>query len=659
MRKYIYLFLVLFLSVISPGKAQTVPSNELTDLIKQTQQNSYYDSVSVFSVGNKALALAKKDKNIAAQAEINIYYGNYHYYSQQFKQAEIYFKKALALAKSIKNMHFQFLANIRRAYILSEQGNVEEANKQFNQIIDSATQLKDYTNIIEAINGLAISMEIHNKPQIATQLYLKGLRIAEKNNLFYFRAVMLNNLGLVKLNNGQVDESLIDFREALETAKKENNLRLTFHTLNNVGLVLSEQGKEAEAIKEFRTTLMYAHIINHPRELATAYANIGSSLNKIKKTREAILYYDSAIYVMRQNDMRYELTKGLLGKATILIETNDLVPAEKNIANALLLAVSNGDLQIVAYSHMLMHRVRKKQKNYESALSEFVLYKELLDSLQGIRNEKQIKELQIQYDVEKKDNALKNEKTKSLILEKENQLKKVRIRVIIGIGVSLLLIIGIFFYVRNIRNIKRQQEKFSQVLITNTEQERSRIARDLHDDIGQSLSVIKSKINLEAERGKKEWVELEGDVGKIIEQTREISRNLYPSYLEKIGLVRSMARLMEKIQAASKIECSFDIAEEVEQISLENRTHIYRIIQECVNNTIKHSGASALKVSIEKKGDNFILSYLDNGRGISKTTESKGIGFMSMNERARMLDGEMQVGDNNGKGFKLIIKFNG
>lgn len=195
------------------------------------------------------------------------------------------------------------------------------------------------------------------------------------------------------------------------------------------------------------------------------------------------------------------------------------------------------------------------------------------------------------------------------------------------------------------------------MLLQNTESERSRIAKDLHDDIGQSLSAIKSKINLSNRSHDASLSELESDVGKIIEQTREISRNLYPSYLEKIGLIRSIARLSDMIQKSTNIECSFEIDEEVDEISIEKKTHLYRIIQECVNNTIKHSGASALKVSLEKAGDYFVFTYRDNGKGFSESEVQKGLGFYSIKERSKMLSGDMQISDRGGRGFKLIIKF--
>lgn len=662
MNRYCYLLIILLLLPLTALTQQKdlveVDKALLKRQLFNTQQNSYYDSVSVFTSGNTALALAKKLGDKSAEAEITIYYGNFYYYSQDFPTSEAYFKKALALAKKAKDKHFERLARIRMTFIKSEVGNRSDSNEDFKKLIDESRKANDHTNTIEAMNGLAISMELQMKPQEAAKLYLDGLRIAEKNDLTYYRAVILNNMGLVKMGNGQSQEALKDFKEAYEVSQKMQNLRLAFHALNNVGLSYSEQGHNDSAIMEYRKTLVYAHLINHPRELATAYANIGFSLSKVKNFDEALSYYDSAKTVLRDNNMTYELIKGLLGEADILIRTKNFTKAETNIAEAEKHSIYHKDLQTQAYCHLLLHRVRKENKQFESALNEYLRYKELMDSVELIRNKKQITELQIQYDVEKKDNQLKEARARETILEQENEIKRIKIRAIIITALIILMLLGAFFYTRYIRNLKKQQEKFSQILINNIEEERSRIARDLHDDIGQSLSVIKSKINMESHGANTELKNLESEVGKIIEQTRDISRTLYPSYLEKIGLTRSVARLMEKIQSSSTLECSFDIAESTDTLNLEQQTHLYRIIQECINNTIKHSGAKALKITIEENGGHFQYTYMDNGKGLSHSSEAKGIGFLSMKERAKMLNGEMNVGQNNGKGFRLMIKFN-
>jgi signal transduction histidine kinase len=115
---------------------------------------------------------------------------------------------------------------------------------------------------------------------------------------------------------------------------------------------------------------------------------------------------------------------------------------------------------------------------------------------------------------------------------------------------------------------------------------------------------------------------------------------------------------MEGVQESTDIVCSFEIEPETEKLSIQILTHIYRIIQECVNNTMKHSGATALKVTVFRNEDSFQLIYQDNGKGLQKSeSKSLGIGFMSLKERTRIIKGEMNISDNSGKGFRLIINF--
>ena len=222
--------------------------------------------------------------------------------------------------------------------------------------------------------------------------------------------------------------------------------------------------------------------------------------------------------------------------------------------------------------------------------------------------------------------------------------------------ILLSLILG-FSYIQYSRKIREKQVQFSRQLIQNIEEERHRISRDLHDDIGQSLSVIKAKIVTENQGKINLSTDLEKDLGKVIEQTREISRNLFPTNLEKIGLTRAIASLMEGIQEATKLECSYDITEKVATLPIDVKTHLFRIIQECTNNTIKHSGASGLKISIEERNGEFTLIYLDNGSGIKVKKENIGIGLFSMQERARIINGYLEIGDKTQKGFRLILKF--
>ena len=246
------------------------------------------------------------------------------------------------------------------------------------------------------------------------------------------------------------------------------------------------------------------------------------------------------------------------------------------------------------------------------------------------------------------------EKSKNLLLEQQHQDERFFKWLSIGIAlIVLILVISSVYYLYS-KKIREKQASFSRQLIENIEEDRLRISMDLHDDIGQSLSMIKTKMAVVKQDP--EHKILESELARVIEQTREISKNLYPSYLEKIGLVRSIARLMENIQSSTKIECSFDVTDKVEELSLPTKTHIYRILQECTNNTIKHAKASALKISITEKNNEFALIYQDNGIGMS-SKQKDGLGLLSIKERAKIINGSVNFEDKTNKSFKLTLKF--
>jgi len=642
------------------------------ELIPEIRYHSYFDSATLFQKGAEAIKIAKKEGHPEFEAEINIFYGNHFYYKTDVSKAKNYYKNAFAIATKFKNNKFKNLSKIRLTYLIWDGGEADKAENIFFEILKNAEKNKEYSNQIECYNALALIYSYQNKFKECMSYYLKGLKIAEENNDNHYTAVLLNNIGLLKLNNKQYDESLKDFERGVKLAESNNDARLTFHLYNNMALIYSEQGKTEEAKNQYENILKYAHKSGNPRELAIAAINLSNLYLQEENFAVAHQYSDTALITFRVNQYSYELAKGYLGKAQIYLKQKKYNEALEYTQLAKQQVDSTKDLEDAVGIHITLSNIYEGKGNSKEAFTEYKLYKKLSDSLNDLRNTKAITEIQAKYNDEKKDAAIEKERNRNLELEnanltlERNSIEEKEVserRMIFGvvIAIAVILFISIYFYASYNRKTRLNQQRFSQQLIHDIEEERNRIAKDLHDDIGQSLSAIKSKLNLihqkEIETAQLSSVEIE--VGKVIEQTRDISRKLYPAYLEKIGLTRSVARLMDGIQDSTDIVCSFEIEPEIDEFSIQILTHIYRIIQECVNNTIKHSGATALKVTVLKKEDFFQLIYQDNGKGIQKA-ENKltGLGFMSLKERSRMIKGELNISDNSGKGFRLIINFN-
>ena len=368
----------------------------------------------------------------------------------------------------------------------------------------------------------------------------------------------------------------------------------------------------------------------------------------------ALSYLDSAINILQKTSLKVELTKALLGKTEVLISLVKNNEAQHSLNKARALIDKTKNLEDEATYYFLLYKIEESQEKYKPALDYFLSYRKVKDSIAQTLNGKIIHELQLKYNVQKKEVELEKEKLKYLLLEKKNQDERFFKWLAVGISLIILILVIGFVLHRYSKKLQEKQASFSRQLIEKIEEDRLRISMDLHDDIGQSLSMIKTKIA--SSKSDQEHKILETDLSRVIEQTREISKNLYPSYLEKIGLVRSIARLTENIQSSTKTECSFDVSEKVDELPMYTKTHIYRILQECTNNTIKHAKASALKISITEKNNEFNLVYQDNGIGLT-TKQKNGLGLLSIQERAKIINGVVNFENRTNKSFKLTLKF--
>lgn len=653
-KKTLYLFLFLILCFF---KSEAQYSNDIKELLKNVKEASYYDSTNLFKIGKETIIKASQtEKNKSAIAEVYIYYGNYFYYTRNTERAKQYFNQSEQEAIKSGNKHIETLSRIRLLFIEHETGLNPNAENDFKILLEETKKQKDYENTCEIINFLGIIKESHNQLQEAAKLYLEGLTLSESKNVFHYPAVFRNNLGLIKLYTDQIDDALIDFEKGLISAKKENDRNLASHIQINICLIYVAKNKIEDALKIFAEIINYTRTNNHPRELSAAFINLASAFNNHGKKELALAYTDSAISELKNRSLKTELTKAYLKKTDVLIGLNRHKEAVETLELAKEIFTQTKSLEDEAAYNLLLYRIENSKKEYKKALDYFLNYRKIKDSIEQTVNGKIIQELQLKYNVQKKEIELEKEKSKYLLLEQKHQDERFFKWLSIGIAlIVLILVISLVSYRYSVK-LREKQESFSRQLIENIEEDRLRISMDLHDDIGQSLSMIKSKIS-QTKCNQDDKI-LEHELSRVIEQTREISRNLYPSYLEKIGLVRSIARLMENVQNSSKLECSFDVSDKVDSLSIGTKTHIYRILQECTNNTIKHAKASALKISISEKDGEFILTYQDNGVGLTPK-QKNGLGLLSIQERAKIINGAVSFDNKSNKSFKLTLKFNG
>lgn len=214
-------------------------------------------------------------------------------------------------------------------------------------------------------------------------------------------------------------------------------------------------------------------------------------------------------------------------------------------------------------------------------------------------------------------------------------------------------------YIR-IRTERENIQKFAQKLINTQEEERSRVAKELHDSIGQNLLVLKNLFSLYQKNVKsepKDVEKLDNLISDSIDEVRSISSSLHPHQLRRLGFKTALESMVNKLNNASINGISFEVKIHVEELKEPFDIIVYRIIQEAINNIIKHSGATICNIKILRNKNIIELIISDNGKGFDSNIQHGGLGLIGIQERAAYIDGKLNINSSAaGTTINLIFK---
>jgi PAS domain S-box-containing protein len=221
---------------------------------------------------------------------------------------------------------------------------------------------------------------------------------------------------------------------------------------------------------------------------------------------------------------------------------------------------------------------------------------------------------------------------------------------------------------QNLLESERQLRHLSARLLTAQETERSRISRELHDQLGGDLALLKLRCSvIEKKLGKETPLHQECKenleyIDHIIENVRRLARDLSPSILEDLSFTRAIRWLINNFIKHYNVQAESDIHEVDHLLSKNNQIMIYRIFQEALTNIRKHAEAKTIKVKVSKEEEEVVFIIEDDGKGFNMELESlknnseKGLGLATIDERARMLKGSLNLWSEKGKGTRISLK---
>ena len=227
--------------------------------------------------------------------------------------------------------------------------------------------------------------------------------------------------------------------------------------------------------------------------------------------------------------------------------------------------------------------------------------------------------------------------------------------IITSVIFGVILIYFIVSVIRQQRKIVQLNRQNILAEITQMEKDRSRIATDLHDDLGPLLAAVKMRIGSLDTQNANDRIIIEktnDHIDEILKRIREISFDLMPASLLRKGVIVAIHEFVDYLNNAGKIKFYFKADDKVnlsEQISI----HLYRIVQEVLHNTIKHSQAKEVNIELRKIKNNLHMVISDNGLGFDHNADLKenhGFGLRSLLSRTKLMEGKMFLESETGKG---------
>ncbi|HSN62408.1 MAG TPA: histidine kinase, partial [Ferruginibacter sp.] len=397
---------------------------------------------------------------------------------------------------------------------------------------------------------------------------------------------------------------------------------------NFIGLYYTNRAlKYDSAIIHFNRALEQFNKINIQYDIALVYQNMGNAYLKKRDFANAVLFSLKAV----------ELAKELKLDQVLYFSLRDLVRAEEERGN-------------IAESYQY--------------LKSFV---EVSDALQNKNNRKKVYELENRYREQQKEIELL---AKEKIIEKKNILNY-----FLGSGVLSLIIIFALLYRNYWHKQRLQQQRIAdletekklmatEAVLKGEEQERTRLAQDLHDGLGGMLSGIKYSFN--SMKGRlvmtpENSLAFERSMDMLdgsIREMRRVAHNMMPEALVKFGLNTALKDFCHDINQTGALQISFQ-SMGLEEAVIEQTTSItvYRIVQELVNNTMKHSGARSCLVQVSLLQPVLSVTVEDDGSGFD-ASQAEGMGWKNIRNRVEFLKGKLDVQSGNRKGTSVHIEIN-
>jgi signal transduction histidine kinase len=457
------------------------------------------------------------------------------------------------------------------------------------------------------------------------EYYRQSLDLKIRNNASHRSlSAAYNNIGISNKNLGRYDTAMYYYQLALQQAELSREVSAVFNPMMNIANLQKRTGNLEKSITTFGEILKIEPYLT-AKQKNNVFTNLGILNNEVKDHQKAILFFDKALAITRESDN--------------LIDLRDILSQ---------LALSYAGLN-------------NFQKAFETQ-AELIL---LNDSINQREGKELIADLVIKYESAEKDRAILE--SQQIIQAKEISLQKQNIKLITAVGL-IILMLGFAFFLFKQKQAAARQAKTELMLarqeeLTRINEERLRISRELHDNIGSYLTLISAGVEQLHDKSEEQMAEKIPELKSALSMSmRELRKTVWLLNKSKVSIDELIIRLRDFFKPATSSSLDILISSNgntAMALSDVQTTHLFRILQEAVNNAIKHSDCTCIELSIISNTDENLVQFevKDNGIGFELEYIAEGNGLRNMKDRIKSLKGEIHIETEKGNGCRIFGQF--
>lgn len=646
-KKHIALLLFLFLGLQDVAIAQTSQNTPLIDSLSIVYSKNVYENPHLA----KEAALQWLDESEKLEMDLQVAralyaLGNLGNISGDYKSTIKYSHDAITLLKSLK-----VEKGLAACYNILGTGykNLGEYPKSMDSFVECLNYAKQTENRVQEANAyqnIATLYLLQNEYKKSAENLDRAANLYRELGDDDGVLTTLFNFANILKEEGKFDQARKHYQTVLGYREREGNKAVIAYVNINLSQMLVEEERCAEAVISLEKTLILLKELQFNSDIAIVLNDLGLCESKLGHTQKAIKYFQQALEIGEEHSL-------LMYNSNIYKNLSQLYQGEKDYKNAL----------------------KFYQKSITTVEEQNSLDKEKYVANIQERYETQLKETRIKL-LEKEQKLSEAELQKAELTVKRQRI--VRNAFIAGFVLILLTLIVLrFFYVQRLRAQKElslQQEENAKQQINQMikdhklsvieryqegqDEERSRLAREIHDGIGSDLAGIKIAFEHYAEQHeeKQQSKRIASAINNACIDVRGLSHQLHPLPFSKIGFTSFLHDFINQISEKSTVEIKafFFPEEDIDSLPEVLLADTYRIVQELVNNILRHAEATQAEVQLTKHEDHLNIVINDNGKGFQKN-KKQGIGLRNIKERLHKMEGTLDIDSGSASGTSIMI----